>query len=608
MLRRGFYFVKKDVKMSKFISFASIFFLGFYCPALIDIKSDSLNCPDEIEIKEFFSEESYNSAKSLGDFAVACLELFDSSALTNSAKEHLIDSIRRNPEARLPVAILVSEWFRNGKYQECMDAFLPIAKEHPEALDLNLSVASAMICLGKNLEAALLLERCFNTISIPVDDKDKVKSVINLAACLGDIYGKLKMFDAGEKLFDRVLADENISKEYKIRVYAAVFYSLRADQGEDGFFSGWTKRRFRKKMNENLEACETIWNELLQSAHVNKTKLPATLEILPVLEINRRYGLFGNSERLILNTLISFPENEYALRLLAAAYAESGQYGCSYRIWKRIAEKNNSDPHCYYELGHSALMIKNFQEAAKSFEWLLLLKPDFNPAAFYQLGISYYEMGKYDKAVLKFDKIPDMPEAKYIAALCHGKENNYSQAVSAMEEAEKIALSKKKEDFLNNEFYFTYAAFCDKADMFEKTVDILEKQIAKFPDNTETANFLGYVLAVKNKNLDYAEKLIRMALEKEDTNPAYLDSMAWIFFQKKDYESAKIYMEKSLKSGDGSPDAVIADHAGDIYYALGEKDNALKYWRIASETYSPDVTQESILEKIKSAGSAVREK
>ena len=177
-----------------------------------------------------------------------------------------------------------------------------------------------------------------------------------------------------------------------------------------------------------------------------------------------------------------------------------------------------------------------------------------------------------------------------------------------MEEAEKIALSKKKEEFLNNEFYFTYAAFCDKADMFEKTVDILEKQIAKFPDNTETANFLGYVLAVKNKNLDYAEKLLRMALEKEDTNPAYLDSMAWIFFQKKDYESAKIYMEKSLKSGDGSPDAVIADHAGDIYNALGEKDNALKYWKIASETYSPDVTQESILEKIKSAESGMRGK
>lgn len=590
--------------MSKFTPFAFLIFLGFSCLAVIDIESDSLNCPDDIEKRTFLSEENYASAKSLGDFAIGCLEILDSETLNTVAKKHLIDSIIKNPEARLPIAILVSDWFKKGKYQECLDNFLPMAKEHPEAIDLNLSTASAMICLKKNLEAALLLDRCFNTIAIPVEDKNKIKSVINLVTCLGDLYGRLKMFDEGEKLFERVLKDENMSKEYKIRTYAAVFFSIRADQGEDGFFSGWTKRRFRKNMDENLEACETIWNGLLQSSSVNKTKLPAVLELAPVLEINRRYRLFENSERIILNTLISLPENEYALRLLASAYDERGQYGCSYRIWKKISRKNNSDPYCYYELGHSALMIKNFPEAAKSFEWLLLLNPDFNPVAIYQLGISYYEMGKYDKAILKLDKVSDLPEAKYITAICHQNENRYKQAVSAMGEAEIIALSKKREDFLSNEFYLAYAVFCDKAGMFEKTVEILKKQIARFPDAPETANFLGYVLTVKNKDLDYAEKLIRIAIDKEDRNPAYLDSMAWVFFMKKDYKSAITYMEKSLGLDGGSPDAVIADHAGDIYNALGEKDNALKYWKIAAETYSPDLNPESIREKISSIESA----
>ncbi|MFA6567216.1 MAG: tetratricopeptide repeat protein [Victivallales bacterium] len=360
-------------------------------------------------------------------------------------------------------------------------------------------------------------------------------------------------------------------------------------------------------MVENIEACETIWDGLLQSSSVNKTKLPAIPDIVPVLEINKRYKLFENSERIILNTLISIPENEYALRLLASTYGEQGQYGCSYRILKKISHRNNSDPYCYYELGHSALMIKKFPEAAKSFEWLLLLTPDFNPVAIYQLGISYYEMGKYDRAILKLDKVTDIPEAKYITAICHRNENRYRQAVSAMEEAEKIALSKKREDFLSNEFYLTYAVFCDKAGMFEKTVDILEKQIAKLPDNAENANFLGYVLAVKNKDLDYAEKLIRIAIDKGNTNPAYLDSMAWVFFRKKDYKSAKTYIEKSLRLDGVSPDAVIADHAGDIYNALGEKDNALKYWKIAAETYSPDLNPEDIRKKIKSVESAAQE-
>ncbi len=594
--------------MSKLIPFALMILLGLSCLAVTDIDSDSLNSSDIILEKEFLGRENYDSAKSMGDFAVGCLEMLDREMLNTAAKKHLIDSIIKNPEARLPIAILVSEWFKKGKYQECVDNFLPIAKEHPESIDLNLSTASAMICLKKNLEAALLLDRCFNTIAMPVEDKDKIKNTINLVSCLGDLYGKLRMFDEGEILFDKVLKDENMSKEYKLRIYAASFFSLRADQGEDGVFSGWTKRRFRRKMDENLEACETIWKGMLQYSSENKTKSPAVLELVPLLEINKRYRLFENSERIILNTLISLPENEYALRLLASVYDERGQYGSSYRIWKKISQKNNSDPYCYYELGHSALMVKNFPEAAKSFEWLLLLNPDFNPAAIYQLGISYFEMGKYDKAILKLVKVTDLPEAKYITAICHRNENRYKQAVSAMDEAERIALSKKREDFLNNEFYLTYAVFCDKSGMFEKTVEILKRQITKFPDNPEIANFLGYVLAVNNKDLEYAEKLISIAIDKENGNPAYLDSMAWIFFRKKDYNSAKAYMEKALHLDQGSPDAVIADHAGDIYNELGDKRNALKYWKIAAETYSPDIDPESVREKIKDTESTAQNK
>jgi predicted Zn-dependent protease len=116
------------------------------------------------------------------------------------------------------------------------------------------------------------------------------------------------------------------------------------------------------------------------------------------------------------------------------------------------------------------------------------------------------------------------------------------------------------------------------------------------------------VLAVNNKDLDYAEKLIRTALDKENGNPAYMDSMAWIFFRKKDYNSAKTYIEKSLRADNSSPDAVIADHAGDIYNALGEKDKALKYWKIAAETYSPDINPDSIREKINVAESSRQNK
>ena len=72
-------------------------FLGLTCLAVMDIESDTLNFPDDIDKGEFLSKDNYVSAKSLGDFAAGCLEMLDSETLNTVAKKHLIDSIIKNP-------------------------------------------------------------------------------------------------------------------------------------------------------------------------------------------------------------------------------------------------------------------------------------------------------------------------------------------------------------------------------------------------------------------------------------------------------------------------------------------------------------------------------
>ncbi|HBC86998.1 MAG TPA: hypothetical protein DCZ94_08600 [Lentisphaeria bacterium] len=586
--------------MTKLTPFLFFLFAGLSCLADINIGSDSLKRIDVVDSGSFLPKEADDAARSLADFAVGYLTFLEQEKLSPAAKDYFIKSVQKNPEARLPIALLVREWFTNQAFQECIDNFRPIASENPGAIELNLSVASAMICLKKDAEAASLLEKTFRTLEFPITDKEKKKSCLNLVTCLADIYGKSKMFDEGESLFDNILGHTEFSEDFKTRRSAAVFFSLRADQGEDGFFSGWTKRRFRKKMDQNLEACETLWYSMINPED-KKAKTPSILELVPILELNKRYKLYEGSERIILNSLISLTGNEYLYRILGAVYSDWGRYGTAYRIWKMLAQKNNSEPYYYYELGHSSLMMKNFTEASKSFEWLLLLKPDYNPIALYQLGICYYELKKYDKALNKLGKITDMPEAKYLAALCYRQQAEYKKAVKTLEEAEKIALEQKRDDYLTNDFYLTFAAFCDKAGMFEKTVEILKKEVEKNPEDPETVNFLGYLLADKNKDLDYAEKLIRIAVDAENQNPAFLDSLAWVFYRKGDIQSAKKYIEKSLKAQEDSPDGVISDHAGDIYNALGDRTAALKYWKIAEETWNPDVNVDTVREKIRKA-------
>lgn len=77
----------------------------------------------------------------------------------------------------------------------------------------------------------------------------------------------------------------------------------------------------------------------------------------------------------------------------------------------------------------------------------------------------------------------------------------------------------------------TYLAEADETS--ETTVSILEELLKKNPDAPELLNFLGYVLAEKGKNLEYAECLTRRAYKQINDN-AVRDSLAWTLFQQGD--------------------------------------------------------------------------
>lgn len=100
------------------------------------------------------------------------------------------------------------------------------------------------------------------------------------------------------------------------------------------------------------------------------------------------------------------------------------------------------------------------------------------------------------------------------------------------------------------------------------------------------ANAVAYVSVVLGKNLSRAEMLLEYALSKEPYNAAYLDSMAWLKYKKGDYKTALEYMKKVFRCIDyRTGGAVVSEHAGDIYLALGDKKTAQKYYQMALDFY-----------------------
>ena len=97
------------------------------------------------------------------------------------------------------------------------------------------------------------------------------------------------------------------------------------------------------------------------------------------------------------------------------------------------------------------------------------------------------------------------------------------------------------------------------------------------------ANAIAYNFAVLNIELDRAEKLLKTALNAEPKNPAYLDSMAYLLYRKKQFKRARSFIRLALKfANPAESQSTILLHAAEIELAAtNDKDAAREYLRKA---------------------------
>ena len=100
------------------------------------------------------------------------------------------------------------------------------------------------------------------------------------------------------------------------------------------------------------------------------------------------------------------------------------------------------------------------------------------------------------------------------------------------------------------------------------------------PANISVLNNYAYNLSLESRDLDRAEEMSRTTITREPANATYLDTYAWILFQKERFDEAQRYIDQALKA-DTTQSHVLLEHAGDIYFKCGLVDEALDYWQQA---------------------------
>lgn len=143
----------------------------------------------------------------------------------------------------------------------------------------------------------------------------------------------------------------------------------------------------------------------------------------------------------------------------------------------------------------------------------------------------------------------------------------YKDAIDVLYELKSISSTFKRIDF--------YLGVCyDQLGNFKNTEYFMNRAIEQDPSDHEALNYLGYLYADKNVNLDKAEQLILKALSYEPTNYAYIDSLAWVYYRKNLYEDA----EKLFEQIKDCNDPVVYEHIGDVKLKLNKIEQAYEYY------------------------------
>jgi tetratricopeptide (TPR) repeat protein len=247
-----------------------------------------------------------------------------------------------------------------------------------------------------------------------------------------------------------------------------------------------------------------------------------------------------------------------------------------------------------------------FAKVAANYEQSLLINPNHVGTYVRLAELLLGTLKDPDRAVKLLgdarSRFPGAPEIVYYLGIAQREAKQSQQAVATFEEALHEAQLEEDADFVNAKFYFNYGAAAEQAGLYDKAADLLRKSIALDPENSaETFNYLGYMWADHNMNLDEAETMIRRALQSEPNNASYLDSLGWVEFRKGQFDRALNDLLQAAKTAPRE-DSVVFEHIGDTYLKLNRTRDALEAWQKA---LSLDPKNKNLADKIQTTKKAI---
>ncbi|MBQ8442961.1 MAG: tetratricopeptide repeat protein [Bacteroides sp.] len=241
------------------------------------------------------------------------------------------------------------------------------------------------------------------------------------------------------------------------------------------------------------------------------------------------------------------------------------------------------------------LLSKRMDEDAKPvLRQVLDIDPENKPARLQLLSFAISKEDLDEVIALCAPAVEYMPEALefyYYWGIAHYQKKQHDEALEVFKKGVR-QVGPESDKNMASDFYSIMGDLYHLKKMNTEAYAAYDSALVYKPDNIGALNNYAYYLSVERKDLDKAEEMSYRTVKAEPTNNTYLDTYAWILFEKGKYVEARIYIDQAMQNG-GDASSVVVEHCGDIYFHNGEPEKALEYWKQAEKLAAETKDDES---------------
>ena len=312
-------------------------------------------------------------------------------------------------------------------------------------------------------------------------------------------------------------------------------------------------------------------------------------------------------ERILLNKNATQEDRVALLRQLIGDSEQRG--GDSTRVlqlFHRILQMPQSDADMALFCATYMNMKQMPKDSIKAvLEQALAIAPD-NAAARLQLVSYAWQAEDKDRVIALCHDArqynPDEMAFYYYQGIAYYQKEQLDDALNAFQNGISV-ITDQSDPAIVSDFYAVMGDILHQKGKDREAFAAYDSCLVWKDDNMGCLNNYAYYLSELGRELNKAEQMSYRTIKAEPKNATFLDTYAWILFMQQRYSEAKVYIDQTLQC-DSDTSAVLLEHAGDIYYHCGDKEQALAFWQQALDRASEksevkDDRRQILIRKIK---------